>query len=288
MAFHCGRKSYSFTCPLNNKWVLDLHFLSLHSPTSTLSPPIPSRSLYCLLLSSWFSLENPESRLILIKGSSGFGHQYLESLLCCLGRRPSKGNEEKHQFLQATIFFLLLLPLFFSSLVLKHTHTQHSHPSAEAEAEASQVTYIWFEWPQIKSEREWNRVALRAALCHRWLWWKRMSIPIISFLQSPSFITVAPPLPVSMTFLNAPFAPTLCTLLSIRYLFLLSDPFFCLLGLLPKNCLICLFPFNSCLCDLFVPVFAFLFLICSYKKRIFFFNGHVWYGGFGFFFFVHF
>lgn len=258
MAFHCGRKSYSFTCPLNNKWVLDLHFLSLHSPTSTLSPPIPSRSLYCLLLSSWFSLENPENRLILIKGSSGFGHQYLESLLCCLGRRPSKGNEEKHQFLQATIFFLLLLPLFFSSLVLKHTHTQHSHPSAEAEAEASQVTYIWFEWPQIKSEREWNRVALRAALCHRWLWWKRMSIPI-SFLQSRSFIAMAPPLPVSMTFLNAPFAPTLCTLPSIRYFSYLIH--FCLLGLLPKipwfvSFLLCCV-YMICLCPYLLSSFWF-------------------------------
>lgn len=259
MAFHCGRKSYSFTCPLNNKWVLDLHFLSLHSPTSTLSPPIPSRSLYCLLLlSSWFSLENPESRLILIKGSSGFGHQYLESLLCCLGRRPSKGNEEKHQFLQATIFFLLLLPLFFSSLVLKHTHTQHSHPSAEAEAEASQVTYIWFEWPQIKSEREWNRVALRAALYHRWLWWKRMSIPI-SFLQSRSFIAMAPPLPVSMTFLNAPFAPTLCTLPSIRYFSYLIH--FCLLGLLPKipwfvSFLLCCV-YMICLCPYLLSSFWF-------------------------------
>lgn len=245
-----------------SKWVQ-------YFPWSTFSSLSSFSNLYVILLhpdlfivfflSSWFSLENPESRLILIKGSSGFGHQYLESLLCCLGRRPSKGNEEKHQFLQATIFFLLLLPLFFSSLVLKHTHTQHSHPSAEAEAEASQVTYIWFEWPQIKSEREWNRVALRAALCHRWLWWKRMSIPIISFLQSPSFITVAPPLPVSMTFLNAPFAPTLCTLPSIRYFSYLIH--FCLLGLLPKipwfvSFLLCCV-YMICLCPYLLSSFWF-------------------------------
>lgn len=102
--------------------------------------------------------------------------------------------------------------------------------------------------------REWNRVAL-IAVYYRWLWWKRMSIPISFLLQSRSYIAMLPPLPVSMTFSNAPSAPIQCTLQFTRSVLLSeSDPFF---GFSNYAVNLCWLYLTLCLCDLLVPTILF-------------------------------
>lgn len=211
----------------------------------------PSRSLYCLLSlflvfvgESWKPLDFNQ-RVIRIRAPIS---RITPSLLCCLRKKTKK-----------SINFCKQSSSFALSLVL-NTHTQQ--PSCWS---WSITTHTWFEWPQIKrvgvmSERM-ESSSIESSTVSSMTMMEEDEHPhqfsSISKLHSngPTTTSVHDLLECPVC-TNSMYPP-------IHQVLLLSDPFLPF-GFASKNSLICFFPVMLCLYDLFVPVFAFLFLICSY------------------------